>query len=334
MGLTALQGVTAAIVNFNTRDQLSRCLESLEPERLASIIVVDNASSDGSAEMARQYASVRVLANSTNIGYGAAANQALRAARTKYLLLLNADTEVRPGASELLARYLDAHPAVAVAAPRLENPDGSRQLSCFPFPGTLGWLCDHGPLAVFSRHVPAARERSITFQTGLDPRPVPWALGAALLLRREAVLEVDGFDESYFMYFEEVDLAYRLARAGWTTHVVPDAVVMHVGAASTSQVRRTMLVQRFRSTRDYYRRHATGITQMFWIAMLCTRWAARLVRDSARLLLTLDAGRRHQLRSDLSAWWTALFERRVQQVPTRSTRRIDAASKQRADGSV
>jgi GT2 family glycosyltransferase len=326
MGITTVRDVTAAIVNFNTRDQLSRCLDSVEREGLASIIVVDNASVDGSAAMVSRRPLVRLIANSANTGYGAAANQALRVARTKYLLLLNADTEVRPGATERLARYLDARPRVAVAAPRLENADGSRQLSCFPFPGTLGWLCENGPITLLSRHVPAARERSVTFLTGLHPRPVPWALGAALMLRRGAVLEVDGFEESYFMYFEEVDLAYRLTRAGWATHFVPEAVVMHIGGASTSRVRSAMLIQRFRSTLEYYRRHSTGIARLFWTAMLCARWSARLVRDSALLLVTVDAERRGELRRDRSAWWAALFERRVRQLSKRSCGTISAGS--------
>jgi N-acetylglucosaminyl-diphospho-decaprenol L-rhamnosyltransferase len=309
MESVTVPGVTAAVVSYNTSDRLSRCLDSLETESLSSIIVVDNASSDGSAEMARRRPSVRVIANSTNGGYGAAANQALRAARTKYVLLLNADTEVRPGASRVLAEYLDAHPTAAIAAPRLENPDGSHQYSCFPFPGTIGWFCENGPMAALVRAIPSVRERSVTFRTSPHPRPVPWTLGAALLLRRDAVLEQGGFEESFFMYFEEVDLAYRLTRAGWLTHFVPDAVVMHVGGASTSKVRTAMLVQRFRSTREYYRRHATGATRAFWTTLLWARWSARLVRDSARLLITSHAGKRTALRHDISAWWSALFVR-------------------------
>jgi len=302
--------IAAAIVNFNTRDHLDRCLRSLEREPLSQLIVVDNASTDGSQAVVEQRTPrAHLIANATNTGYGAAGNQALREARSEYLLLLNADTEVRPGAIAQLAAYLDAHPDVAIAAPRLEDGTGATQTSCFPFPGTRGWLFENGPLTLWTRLVPWARERSVSFRTSLDSRAVPWALGAALFVRREAALAVGAFDESYFMYFEEVDLCYRLALAGWETHFVPAAVVMHVGGASTSQVRAEMLIQRFSSTIDYYRRHSSGLTRAFWTSLVRLRWVVRLVRDSAKLLVTVNPEKREHLRSERSAWWAASFAR-------------------------
>ena len=302
--------IVAAIVNFNTRDLLDTCLRSLEREALSQLIVVDNASTDASQAVVEQRGPrVRLIANTSNVGYGAAANQALCEARSKYLFLLNADTEVRPGAIAQLTAYLDAHPEVAIAAPRLVDRTGVTQTSCFPFPGTRGWLFENGPLTVWTRLVPWARERSVSFHTGLDARAVPWALGAALCVRRAAALSVGAFDERYFMYFEEVDLCYRLAQAGWKTHFVPAALVMHLGGGSTSQVRTAMLIQRFRSTVDYYRRHSSGMTRVFWISMVRLRWLVRLVRDSARLLLTTNPKRRERLRHERSAWWGALFAR-------------------------
>jgi len=307
--------VTAAIVNFNTRDQLVRCLDSFQHKRLREIIVVDNASTDDSVEVASRYASVQVIANTTNIGYGAAANQAIRVATGRFVLLLNADIELRPGSISLLAAYLEAHPDVAIAAPRLQNADGTLQYSCFPFPGTLGWLLENEPLSWLTQTVPFARERSVTFCTSDTPRAVPWALGAALLMRRDKVLEAGGFEESYFMYFEEVDLCNRLAAAGWSTHVVPAAVIMHIGGGSTSQVRTSMLIQRFRSTLAYYHRHASGPRQLLWTTLLRVRWSARLVRDSLRLLVTFDPVAHERLRVERLAWWTAVFDRRT--VPRR-----------------
>jgi GT2 family glycosyltransferase len=303
--------VTAAIVNFNTRDQLARCLDSLQHEGLRHIVVVDNASIDDSVIVAGRYPSVQVIANPTNVGYGAAANQAIEVASGRFVLLLNADTVVYPGSVSELVTYLEARPEVAIAAPRLRYADGTLQHSCFPFPGTLGWFLENEPLSVWTQHVPYARERSVTFRTSDEPRAVPWALGAALLMRRDKVLEAGGFEESYFMYFEEVDLCYRLARAGWSTHVVPAAVVMHVGGGSTSQVRTSMLIQRFRSTLAYYRRHSSGVRQLFWTTLLRVRWSARLLRDSLRLLVTVDPIAHERLRIERLAWWAAVFDRPV-----------------------
>jgi N-acetylglucosaminyl-diphospho-decaprenol L-rhamnosyltransferase len=308
---SALLDVTAAIVNFNTRDQLARCLDSLQHEGLRHIVVVDNASTDDSVAVAGRYSSVQVIANTTNVGYGAAANQAISVANGRFVLLLNADTEVRRGSVSVLAKYLETHPEVAIAAPRLRYADDTFQYSCFPFPGTFGWLLENEPLSLWTRHVPFARERSVTFRTSDEPRAVPWALGAALLLRRDQVLEAGGFEESYFMYFEEVDLSYRLAGAGWSTHVVPAAVVMHEGGASTSQVRPSMLIQRFRSTLAYHHRHSTGLRQLCWTTLLRVRWSSWLLRDSLLLLVTFDPLAHERLRVERSAWWAALFDRPV-----------------------
>jgi len=303
-------GVDVAIVNYNTRDSLDRCLASLEHEPVGRVIVVDNASNDGSAAVVeRRGPRVNLIANRKNVGYGAAANQSFQAAASKYVLLLNADTEVRSGAVRQLAAYLDEHPQVAIAAPRLEDAHGAVQYSCFPFPGTVGWLFEHGPLSLWTRHVNFARRRSISFRAGLEPRPVPWALGAAMLVRRDAALAVGAFEESYFMYFEEVDLCYRLSKAGWATHFVPNATVMHLGGGSTSQVRTAMLIQRFRSTIGYYERHTTGATRLFWTTLVRLRWSARLVRDSAKLLMTVDRERRQSLRAEVAAWWSAVTGR-------------------------
>ena len=312
---TAPLDVTAAIVNFNTRDQLARCLDSLQHEGLREIIVVDNASTDDSVAVASGYPAVQVIANANNIGYGAAANQAIKVAAGRFVLLLNADIEVRPGAISVLAAYLDAHPDVAIAAPRLRYTDDTLQYSCFPFPGTVGWLLENVPLSFLTEHVPFARERSVTFCTSEKPRAVPWALGAALLMRRDKVLEVGGFEESYFMYFEEVDLCYRLAHAGWSAHLVPAAVIMHVGGGSTSQVRTAMLIQRFRSTLAYYHRHSSGPHQLLWTTLLRVRWSARLVRNSLRLLITFNPQTHERLRVERLAWWTAVFDRRARPRP-------------------
>ena len=218
--------VAVAIVNYNTCDLLDQCLRSLATERPATIVVVDNGSPDGSAALVRErFGDVRLIANATNVGYGAAANQAIRCTSAPLVLLLNADTEVQPGCIEALAQAARRFPRAGVIAPAILNRSGRAEPSYFPFPGTLAWLLENEPLAPLVRRVPTLKRRSISFQPPLMDRPVPWALGCAILLRRDALEAVGGFDESYFMYYEEVDLCHRITQAGWDVHFTADARV-------------------------------------------------------------------------------------------------------------
>jgi GT2 family glycosyltransferase len=302
--------VAAAVVSYNTQAHLARCLASLAGHPFSEIVVVDNASTDGSAAfVADRHPAIRLVANTINVGYGAAANQALRTANAPYVLLLNADTEVLPGSAAILARHLDDRPAAAIAAPRLIDDRGIPQISVFPFPGTSGWLLENAPLAALVRRLPAARVRSVSFRETPDARPVPWALGAALLMRRDAVLAVGGFDESYFMYYEEVDLCRRLAQAGHETLYVPGATIVHVGGASTGQQWTTMSIRRHQSAIDYYHRHLRGWRRVAWSGLLRVGWTAHLAAAAARGLVARDADARRQYAEQQTARWAAIRSR-------------------------
>ncbi|HEV2145819.1 MAG TPA: glycosyltransferase family 2 protein [Longimicrobiaceae bacterium] len=301
-----MSGVAAVVVNHNTRAHLRACLASL-PRGLPAV-VVDNASTDGSPEMVRaEFPEALLLADGTNPGYGAAANRGVRACAAEHVLVLNSDTRLEPGAPEALRAYLDAHPRAAVAGPRLLNPDGSPQASCFPFPGTLAWFLENDPVAPLAARVPGLRDRLLCASPPRRATAVPWVLGAALAVRRSAFEAVGGFDEGYFMYFEEVDLCRRLASAGWETHFVPEARVAHVGAASTSQVRASMAVQHFRSTLRFYRRHYRGPRLAFWLGTMRAKMLFRLLRDGAASRVA-RSGRRGALREDAAAWRRAILE--------------------------
>jgi hypothetical protein len=298
--------LAVVVVNHNTREQLRACLATLP--RGTTTVVVDNASVDGSAEMVRaSFPGARLLADHGNPGYGAAANLGVRACAEPYVLVLNSDTRLEPGAPEALAAHLDRHPRAALAGPRLLNPDGTPQASCFPFPGTLRWLLENDPVAPAIGWIPGVRGSLLRFSPPRSAGPVPWTLGAALAVRRSAFEAVGGFDEAFFMYFEEVDLCRRLAAAGWEVHFVPEARVTHVGAASTSQVRASMAVQHFRSTLRFYRRHCRGPRLAFWVATMRAKMLFRLARDAAALRLAREA-RRPALREDLAAWRRAMLE--------------------------
>lgn len=269
--------------------------------------MIDNASPDGSAAYVKaRFPDVIVLANAANVGYGAAVNQAMRNTSSPLVLVLNADTEVKPGCIAALAAIAEREPRAGIVAPAIVNRWGKREASVFPFPGTFDWLLENAPLAPLVRRVPLLRERAISLTPPEVPRPVPWVLGCAMLLRRECMDVVAGFDEGYFMYYEEVDLCRRVTDAGWSVFFDPDAVVMHVGGASTGQVRAIMSIRHFESSMRYYHRYYSGAHLAFWIAAMRLKRFAMLARDSAQLLVERDPSERARLHDQKQAWAVSL----------------------------
>jgi GT2 family glycosyltransferase len=298
---SAQLALSVAVVNFNTREHLRSSLSSILPQAPSAVVVVDNASSDGSVEMVRSaYPSVSVLANSVNRGYGAAANQAVAGCASPYVLLLNSDTALRPGALAALGAHLDDHPAAAVVGPRLLNADGTAQPSCFPFPGPLYTFLQVIFFGSLVSRAPGLRARYRPSPEG--PDRVPWLLGAALAIRRDAFVAVGGFDESFFMYSEEVDLCYRLGRAGWEVHFTPLAEVTHVGGASTQQQPVEMEAQRYAATRRFYEIHYSRWARYVLTILMSYRMLHNLLRDTARIRLTRETGQRAQLAVQLAVW--------------------------------
>src|SRR5438093_11267447 len=147
--MSPMTPIAVAIVNHNTRDHLRECLATVQLEGPPELVVIDNASWDGSAEMVRaQYPSVTLRANKKNLGYGAAANQAFVSCAARYVLLLNSDTLLQPGALAALSGYLALHPRAAVVGPRLVDPDGTLQASCYPFPTPLDTFLENSATAI------------------------------------------------------------------------------------------------------------------------------------------------------------------------------------------
>ena len=294
-------------MTFNTCGYLRACLDSVLSEAPDEVVVVDNASTDGTADMVRtEYQQVKLQANAANYGYAAAANQAVKSCRGDYVLLLNGDAMVTPGAIRALSTYMDRHSDAAVVGPLLRLPDGSLQRSYFPFPGTLGWFLENEPVVWLLRCLPVGRERFLCFTPPTVDRVVPWVLGAALLLRRTAFEAVGGFEESYFMYFEEVDLCLRLRAIQAQVHFTPSATVLHVRGASTSQCRKEMLIAHFRSSVRFYRRHYSRRRAWFWISLMKLKVVMRLARDVVRLRVGTDESTRVVLTQHVDAWKTVL----------------------------
>lgn len=249
--------MAVAVISYDTREQLAACLATIDPHQGSrEVVVVDNGSQDGSVEMVRaRFPWVTLRVSPSNRGYGSAANQAFALCRADYVLLLNSDTLLADGTVPALASYLDGHPRVGIVGPRLLNPDRSLQCSCYPFPSPLNELLRWTSLGVVVGHLPGLRERYLPTSSHRFARPADWVVGAALAIRRKAFETVGGFDESFFMYSEEVDLCYRLRQAGWETHFAPVTEVVHMGGASTARYRGAMAAQLFASLEQFYRRH-------------------------------------------------------------------------------
>jgi len=298
----------AAVVSYNTRELLRACLASVRDAGAAEIVVVDNGSRDGSVEMVRaEFPEARLVLDPSNRGYGAAANLAFRRSTAEHLLLLNSDTTVSPGACRALAAYLDAHPRVGLAGPLLRNPDGTLQRSCFPFPSPRTAFLGESGLGYGIRFVPGLRARHPRTWAHDRPRPMPWVLGAALGIRRAAFDAVGGFDERFFMYFEEVDLCRRLAGAGWEVHFAPVTEVTHLGGASTSQARAEMIVRYYESMARFYRFHRPAGDLARLRAIVRAKARVALLRDRARLAVA-PGHARAALAERITAWRRLLRE--------------------------
>jgi GT2 family glycosyltransferase len=263
----AATDLSVVVVSWNTRDLLAACLDSVCRQPLShtfDVWVVDNASSDGSAEMVRErFPAVQLIANEENGGFAAANNQAIRASRGRHLLILNPDTEILSGSLDRMIDYMDEHQEVGVLGVRLVYADGSFQHSCFRFPGLAQAFLD-----VFPLH-PRLLESSLN---GRYPRrayeremDIDHCLGACFLLRRAAGLD---FDEAYFMYVEEIDLCWRLQHAGWKVRYLPELKVLHHAGASTRQRSAAMKTQLFRGRRIFNRRYRGPLFNLAWESLL------------------------------------------------------------------
>jgi GT2 family glycosyltransferase len=300
------QAIAVVIVSYNTAGLLRRCLASLAGCALPlRVFVVDNASADGSAAMVRsEFPAAELIALDDNVGFARGTNVGIAALGFlgAAVLILNPDTEVLPGAIEALAAFLDAHPRVGMASPRLLNPDGTPQAAAFRFPTPLMTALDlfppgevlPGRLYGSWWHGRYAQER------GDAPFPIDHPLGACMLLRPELIAQVGGLDEGYFMYSEEIEWCWRVRAAGWAIWQVPAAQVIHVGGASTRQFRWKMLVALYRSRARFAATHYSPAQRLAHTAVV----RAGMIRAALSAWRQYAGGRlgRDELRAHLLAY--------------------------------
>jgi GT2 family glycosyltransferase len=286
--------VSIIVPSWNTRELLARSLESVAATATdvrVETVVVDNASSDGSAAMVRaRFPTAHVIQNDSNVGFARACNQGATASSSRYLLLLNSDAELVDGTLRTLVDFADEHPRCAAVSPQLRYPDGRFQASYNAFPtlwqeflvlSSLGRLL-HGP--AFPSHGP---------ETEHGPQRVDWVGGACLLIRRCAYTALGGLDEGYFMFAEEMDLCYRMRQADWEVWYHPLAVALHrLGGSTAPSAHARGEAKLYGGQTRFYRKHyGEHAARAFALQLLAWTALKHLVHDPMRLLTRGRYGR-------------------------------------------
>jgi GT2 family glycosyltransferase len=250
--------VSFVIVNWNTKHHLQKCLRSISSsctDMRYEIIVVDNASSDGSPEMVKaDFPAVRLIQNADNVGFAAANNQGTAEARGRYLALVNSDVEIFAGTLQRLVAFMEGNPGVGVLGPKVLNADRTLQPSCRTFPSLRSWLIralaldTTFPRSRFGGHF-------MTDWSHEEVRDVDILSGCFWLIRRSAHEQVGGLDTRFFMYAEDMDLCLRYRRAGWRVTFYPAAEIIHYGGVSSGAAPVRFWIEQQRANLQYWKKH-------------------------------------------------------------------------------
>lgn len=256
--------LATVIVSYNVRIDLDSCLHALKAADLPGshdILVVDNGSTDGTAEMlGERWPSVRVIRTGRNIGFGPANNLGVRQTQSEMVLLLNPDTVVEAAAIRTLLQALAAHPEAAAVGPRLVDAEGRPELSFGPDVSPFGELRQKRLMTRYARRLGGAVAKVERWTRAPGPRA--WLTAACLLVRRDDFDAVGGFDERFFMYYEDVDFCLRLRQVGRALRFVPTATVRHLRGASAGS-NRDLVRRRRESQLAYYEKHHPA-----WVPLL------------------------------------------------------------------
>lgn len=272
--------ISVIIVSWNTKQILKECITSLFDElsslaESSEVFVVDNDSIDGSAEMIREsFPGVMLIENEDNKGFGRACNQGIRAAKGEYIFLLNPDTVVLPGAIKTLLEFARNHPKLGIVAPQLLNTDGTVQKSCRAFPSLTGMFYELIGLSRLFPNVKRFREYKMLDFDYNTVSEVDQPEGAALLIPRKVLDEVGLFDEKFFMLFEEVDLCFRIKKAGWQIWFNSTSKIIHHYGQSIKQIKPKMIVHSHKGMYYYWSKHHQEwhfqiFKPLLWVMLFC-----------------------------------------------------------------
>jgi GT2 family glycosyltransferase len=286
--------ISVIIVNWNTKDLLKNCLSSIYQtinNLTFEIIVVDNASSDGSLAMLEQdFPDVLKICNQKNKGFGAANNQAFTVMKGKYALLLNSDTVLNPDAINKIWTFCEGFPKSAIVCGQLLNANGSKQNSIAAFPSLLT-LATNSPLLEYllPKQFPSKRYEH------KEPLEVDSAIGACMMIRKKALDEVGFFDERYFFFFEETDLAYAMRRAGWKTYHIPDAYIYHLQGQSIGN-NVASRIEFYRSRYQFLRKWHSRFYYCLASGFILTRLVVNCLFSSIAAILALGLSKKQRQR--------------------------------------
>lgn len=250
--------LTVGIITWNSKRLLGGLLDSLKAglEDLESEVwVVDNGSVDGTIEMlTKNYHEVNIIRNGKNLGVAPARNQILPKAAGRYLVHLDVDTYVLPGAMQTMVQVMDKHPEAAIGGPKLVYGDGSLQLSCRPFPTILNILIEGTFLRDYFPNSPFVKDYTLVDWDHQELREIDWMYGACLMVRKDIFKELGGFDEGFFYLYEDVDLCLRAKKMGFESLYIPQAEVIHYLERERKSVLHPRIVTHIRSIIRYLRK--------------------------------------------------------------------------------
>lgn len=277
------------IVNWNTRDLTAKCLRCVEStvKKISyETFVVDNNSTDGSQDMVRRdFPTVKLIANTDNVGFARANNQAMKVAQGRYVLLLNSDAFVKENTLDHMVQFMDEHPDAGMAGCKLLYEDGSLQGSCFTFPTLLTELyIALGLNSLFPKNKVFGKYAMSDWDFN-DVRPVDVIMGAFMLVRAELIPQIGMMDESFFMYSEEVDWCYRFAQAGWKVYFCPDVETVHLWGGSSKVVKVETLQRLYKARVQFFRKHY-GRLSAFLFKLIIVFYALVRVGPGALYYLT------------------------------------------------
>jgi GT2 family glycosyltransferase len=296
--------ISVIIVNWNTKDLLRDCLNSVYKtvtDLIFEVIVVDNFSSDGSVAMLeKEFSSVIKIVNKDNKGFGAANNQAFAIMKGKYALLLNTDAVLTPQAVNKLWDFCEANEKAAIVCGQLLNSDGSKQNSIASFPGLLTLAVNTSMLEyLLPRLYPSKRYKHKL------PIEVDSVIGACMMIRKKALDEAGAFDERYFFFFEETDLAYTMRIRGWKIYHVPDAFIYHLQGQSVGQNARSR-IEFYRSRYQFLRKWHNPLFLYFAKMIIFLRLLVNSVSSASFTIFTLGLNKKARYKlviySELIRW--------------------------------
>lgn len=278
------------IVCFNNRTLLPSCVDSIygtvDRSRL-EIIVSDNGSTDGSDLLIRErWPDIRLIENGKNLGFAAAVNRGIAVARGYYIVLMNSDARLTPGALETIGRFMDGNPDVAIAGGRLIDPDGHPQNSAAAFPGMA---TEFGLKPLLKLVSPRRFPGRVSGVSG--PIDVDSIIGALMVVRMDAVRRVGGLDEDYFFFLEETDWCLRMKRAGMRVMVVPEARIIHDQGKTAKRYPLRAKVEYYRSLVTFMEKNRGRLYRAVFVGGLAVRFSVDILLQALMCLITLFIAR-------------------------------------------